>query len=70
MKAAPRAIVGEQPRRQHLERDVAIELLVVRAVDDAHAAGANFLQDAEVRQRLLDQGHGTITATHYPTKQP
>ena len=37
---------------QHLERDVAAELLVARAVDDAHAAATELLVDPEVRDPI------------------
>ena len=36
----PRELVG-----QHLDRDVAIEPRVARAIDDAHAAGADAADD-------------------------
>ena len=40
----------ERADRQQLERDLALEPLVGRAIDDPHAAFADLLQDAEVGQ--------------------
>ena len=41
--------------RQHLDRDVALEVRVGGAVDLAHPAGAEGRGDPVVRQRLADQ---------------
>src|SRR6185503_14004812 len=57
VEAAAGAVVSEHAGRQHLQRDVAIEMLVVGAVDDTHPAGADLFEHAEMRQRLRDQRH-------------
>jgi hypothetical protein len=44
--------VSGQRRRQHLERDVPVEMLVVREVHDPHPTGADALDDAEVSENL------------------
>jgi hypothetical protein len=54
VEARERRGLGRQPRRQELERDVAAELHVVRAVHDAHAAGAQLGLDAIARDGLAD----------------
>jgi len=41
--------------RQHLDRHVAIEPLVVRAVHHSHAAGADLLADTVVGERATDE---------------
>ncbi len=50
--------VGHQLRRQHLERHLAVQAQVERAIDDAHAAAADLFDDLIVRERPADQGHG------------
>jgi hypothetical protein len=44
-------IVIESAGEQDLDGDVALEMLVAGAIDDAHAARTDSLNDAEVRQR-------------------
>ena len=39
--------------RQHLERDAAAERNLLRFVDDAHAAAADFADQAEVAERAI-----------------
>ena len=53
-KALPGGIVGKSARGQHLERDVAAQALVPRAVHHAHAARADLLHDAIMGQRFSD----------------
>src|SRR5262245_61013568 len=45
------AVAGERSGRQQLERDVAVEPLVARAVHDAHPALADLLDEAEMSER-------------------
>src|SRR6185503_1295003 len=53
-EAPERRLVGQEPRRQELERHVAAELDVVRAVDHPHAASAQLGLDAIARDGLAD----------------
>lgn len=43
---------------EHLERDPAIELLVIRGIDRAHATRAQLTQHHKATQALRDQGLG------------
>ena len=45
LEARERVGVGREPRRQHLDRDVALEPRVARAIDLAHAARAEGRRD-------------------------
>ena len=47
--------VGQRTCRQHFERDIAVQLLVVRAIDDAHAARANLFDDAIMAETLANE---------------
>lgn len=47
--------VGHELPRQDFERDLPFQIHVERTVDDTHAATADFLEDAIVRERLTDQ---------------
>jgi hypothetical protein len=53
-EALARGLVRQGARRQHLERHVAVQPFVVGAVDHAHAAGPDHLQDPEMSERLTD----------------
>ena len=56
----PVGVVGEEVR-QHLERDVPVELGVARAIDLAHAALADEGGDLVMRQTSADlQGHSAV----------
>jgi hypothetical protein len=46
------SLVGERSGRQNLDGDVAVELLIMRAIDDSHASGADFFVDPVVRQPI------------------
>jgi hypothetical protein len=52
LEARERAGVGGKTRRQHLERHAALQCQVFRQVHLAHAAGAQLLDDAVMRERL------------------
>src|SRR5262249_2709290 len=52
---APRRLAGQRVRGQHLDRDVPLQLLVARAVDHAHPARADLLQDPERTDDSADQ---------------
>jgi hypothetical protein len=41
---------------QHLQRHVAVQYLIPRAIHDTHAAFANLRNDSVVIQRLSDHG--------------
>ena len=59
--------VGREPRRQELERDVAVELEVVRAVHDAHPARAELVLDrGSAGDRLADHRDLMIAAGNVP----
>ena len=45
---------------QGLERNIAVELLIVRAIHHSHAARADQLEDAVVAQHLADGGGVTV----------
>jgi len=47
--------VGGYFQGKNLDRDVTVEALVVGAIDDAHAAGTNLLDDAVVTERTTDK---------------
>ena len=55
-EALARRVVGQRAGGQDLQRDVAVEPLVVGAIDDAHAAFADLLEDAVVAEGLADHG--------------
>jgi len=46
LETPARIFVGQAPERQHLQRDVPIETLVVRAIHVAHAPGTDPLQNS------------------------
>ena len=48
------AVVVDRAFGEHLERDVALQMRIVRAVDDAHAALAELLEHAIARERAAD----------------
>ena len=48
------SLIGERSGRQNLDGDVAVELLIMRAIDDSHASGADFFLDPVVRQLLAN----------------
>ncbi len=50
----PCSLVGEHPSRQHLEGDVAVEVLVAGAIDLAHPAFAQLRDDLIVTQCLAN----------------
>src|SRR6185437_1616072 len=56
-KAAAALRIVNQVLRQDLERDLAVEPRVGRAIDDAHATAADFARDAIVREGLADKIH-------------
>ena len=54
----PRVLGGARPRAglaHHFDGDGALQPRVVRAIDDAHAAGAKAGIDGVVREGLADQ---------------
>jgi hypothetical protein len=67
---APQAlgVVGER-RRQHLDRDVASETRILRAVDLAHPAGAELTVDL-VRPELGARGEGHAFVIPSAAKDP
>src|SRR5260370_33035253 len=46
------SLVGEGWGRQNLDGDVAVELLIMRAIDDSQASSVDFFLDPVVRQPL------------------
>src|SRR5271169_3198692 len=56
LKAGECLLIPGNVLRQELEGDKAMEAGVLGFVDDAHAAGAEFLEDAVVRDGLADHG--------------
>ena len=57
-EALARRVVGQGPLVQQLQRHRAPQLGVEGAVDDAHAAAADLLEDLEVEESLADHGEG------------
>src|SRR5690606_40584277 len=55
-EALARAIAAEVLGADHLERDVAPERRVARAIDDAHAAAADLPQEAELAELVARRG--------------
>ena len=53
-KPLTRPFLGKQPGEQHLERDLAFELLVISLVDDAHPTRADLGKDPVVGNRLTN----------------
>ena len=49
------SVVSEHAEGQNLKGHVAIELLVVSAVDHAHSAGADLLENDVVSESLADE---------------
>jgi len=45
LEAPPRVVVSRQMRRQHFQRDLAVEARVARAIDFAHAARSEVRDD-------------------------
>ena len=45
-----RNIICQRARRQHFERDITIQLLIVRAIHHAHPARTNLFDDAIVAE--------------------
>jgi hypothetical protein len=66
-EAPPETVVVRQLGREQLERDVAAEPRVVRAVDDAHPAAAEQRVDAVARQDGADSGVGARGPRHAPS---
>jgi hypothetical protein len=60
----PRDGIAEVRYREHLDRHVAIQLLIARAIHLAHPTGAQPADDAIVRQPLAI--HREIRAEFYP----
>ena len=56
-EAATSPVVPQEPRRQHLQRHVPVELLVPRAEHLAHPARAERLDDPIGGQRSADHRH-------------
>jgi hypothetical protein len=63
--AAPR-LVRVEPWRQHLQRDDAAELLIPRAVDDAHPPFAQTPEDREMREPLRRSVAAGARGRHRP----
>ena len=53
-EALARRRVRERAAQQHLDRNVAVEVQIVRSVHLTHAAGAERLENAVVRKLLTD----------------
>src|SRR5205823_12725365 len=62
-KALARGLVVKRARCEHLEREIAFQLLVVGAIDHAHAARADLLLDAVTPERLADGNAHPRTST-------
>ena len=66
-EAAASLGLGDPLGREDLERDLAIEALVSRAVDDLELAAAELLEHRVVRECLPDSVHGSTVASAEPT---
>ncbi len=55
LKAFPNILVAQQMARKKLQRNEPLEFGVLGLIDNAHAALADFLEDAVVRDCLADQ---------------
>jgi hypothetical protein len=58
LETAARVFVGQLPGRQHLERHVPIESLVVRAIHDAHAPSPEAFEQPVMAKRAANQTIG------------
>jgi hypothetical protein len=52
--------IGDELRGEDLDGDLAVQLQVRGAVDDAHASPADLFEDAVVRKRPADQGGSPV----------
>jgi hypothetical protein len=52
----PRILVSEHPGRKDFDSDVAVELLIMRAIYYTHPARANLLKNAVVAKDVADDG--------------
>ena len=59
-EALPALGIGDELRGQNLQRDLAAEASVERAIHDTHPAAADLFDDFVVRERPADQGHARI----------
>lgn len=56
-----RSFIRPRTRRQHFERDIAVQLLIVRAIHHAYASRANALNDSIVAENVADEfGDGSM----------
>src|SRR5262249_47780031 len=53
LEAQREALVLDELRVKNLQRDMAIEPLFIRSIDDAHAAGAERLSDAKTGETVV-----------------
>ncbi len=55
--------IGDELRRQHLQRHVAVQPRIAGAIDHAHTSAADFVEDFVAAERAPDQrGHADILA--------
>src|ERR1700720_1984177 len=59
-KAPAGGFVSNGPWRQNLQRNVAIQLFVMRAIDNAHSAGTELFKNAVVPEHLTDHGKSRL----------
>ena len=52
LEAAPTSASSRERRRQHLDRDVALQLRIARPVDLAHSTGAQRAEDFEAAEAI------------------
>jgi len=57
-----RTVVLENLRMEHLQRDIAGERRVVRAIDDSHSTGADYVDDAVTSQCLASHWNQAFLA--------
>ena len=65
-EAAAALGVGDELRKQHLERDFAVERRVDRSVDDAHAAAAELADERVVGQRAAGHEASHMRIVRFP----
>jgi hypothetical protein len=56
-----RSFILEEAEREDFDGDVAVEAFVARAVDFAHTADADFVEDAVMAERLANHRGGTVS---------
>src|SRR5271170_3532677 len=61
-KSLPSSLVSQHPGRQHFKRNITVQLFVMSAINLAHAASSNLLNDQVVPQRIANHEKNPTSA--------